>query len=74
MLVLSRKKDERINIGPDVEVVILGINGNRVRLGLIAPPQVPILREELQARAEWAAADEPLEAEAWATEGAGGAK
>lgn len=37
--------------------VILGIQGNRVRLGLIAPSQVLVLREEVQARADWATAE-----------------
>ena len=74
MLVLSRRKDERINIGPDIQVVVLGIQGNRVRLGLVAPPQMPILREELHARAEWASPGEPIEATARETERAGALK
>ena len=61
MLVLTRKKDERINIGSDIQVVILEIQGNRVRLGLVAPPQVPILREELQAHAAWTVPAAPIE-------------
>ncbi len=50
MLVLSRKTQERIIIGEGIEVTILGISGNRVRLGIKAPPEVPILREELECR------------------------
>jgi carbon storage regulator len=54
MLVLTRRKDERINIGKDIQVVVLGIQGNRVRLGLVAPSGVPIRREELQVWADGA--------------------
>ena len=71
MLVLTRRKDERINIGPDIQVAILGIQGNRVRLGIVAPSEVPILREEVQARTEWAIAVGPPEVAACAAETAG---
>jgi carbon storage regulator CsrA len=60
MLVLGRKQHERINIGADIEVVVLTVQGNRVRLGLIAPAEVPILRGELQAHAEQTLPGKPL--------------
>jgi carbon storage regulator len=44
MLVLTRKLGERISIGHDVEVVVLKVSGNRVRLGISAPPDIPIQR------------------------------
>ena len=47
MLVLSRKSHEQIIIGQGIEITVLAIRGNRVRLGINAPPEVPILREEL---------------------------
>lgn len=47
MLVLSRKPGERIQIDKDVTVVVLGISGNRVRLGFEAPPHVSIQRSEI---------------------------
>ena len=47
MLVLTRKVDQRILIGADVEVVVLGIDGDHVRLGIQAPRQIPVLRYEL---------------------------
>jgi carbon storage regulator len=47
MLVLSRKRGERIQIGPDVWVTVLRIDGDKVRLGIEAPPDVTVLREEL---------------------------
>ena len=47
MLVLTRKIDQRIRIGADVEVVVLGIEGDHVKLGIQAPRQIPVLRYEL---------------------------
>lgn len=44
MLVLSRKPGESIRIGKDVEVVVLQVSGNRVRLGVVAPREVPVWR------------------------------
>ena len=48
MLVLSRKTDERIQIGPDICVTILDIKGGRVRLGFEAPRSVRISRDDLR--------------------------
>lgn len=50
MLVLSRKKNERIMIGNDIEVTIVEIRGDRVKLGFIGPQEVPIHREEVYQR------------------------
>ena len=47
MLVLSRKKGERIVIGGEIEVVVLDIQGDRVKLGFNGPLEVPIHRREL---------------------------
>jgi carbon storage regulator CsrA len=47
MLVLSRKRGESIRIGRDVEVTVLEIRGDRVKLGFRGPPEVPIHREEV---------------------------
>jgi len=47
MLVLSRKKGERVVIGPDVYVTVIEIRGDRVKLGFEGPNEVPIHREEL---------------------------
>jgi carbon storage regulator len=47
MLVLTRKLGEIIRIGSDVTVRVLEIRGNQVRLGLEAPPEVKIFREEV---------------------------
>ena len=48
MLVLSRKEGERVKLGDSVVITILGVNGDKVRLGIKAPPNVLVLREELQ--------------------------
>lgn len=51
MLILTRKTNERIFIGDDVVLVVLGIENNRVKLGIDAPSEVTILREEIVADA-----------------------
>lgn len=55
MLVLSRKQNEQIVIGDNIVVKVVDIRGGRIRLGIDAPPEVSIRREELAvqvARAE----------------------
>jgi carbon storage regulator len=52
MLVLSRKQDEVIRIGRDVTVTVLSIGRGRIRLGIEAPSEVPILRGELRSEDE----------------------
>ncbi|RXZ83484.1 carbon storage regulator [Paenibacillaceae bacterium] len=47
MLVLSRKIEESIMIGGNIEVVVLGIEGDQVKLGIKAPKDVNIYRQEL---------------------------
>jgi len=47
MLVLSRKIDEAIILGDDIKVTILGLEDDRVRIGIDAPKDVRIFREEL---------------------------
>lgn len=60
MLVLARKKDESVRVGQDVEVVVLEIRGNLVRLGFRAPQDQVILRTELMPRVEKAARERPV--------------
>ena len=48
MLVLSRKVGERILVGDHVTVTVVRITGGGVRLGIEAPPEMPVIREELQ--------------------------
>lgn len=47
MLVLSRHRDEAIIIGDDIKVVIIEIRGDKVRLGIEAPKDVPVHRQEV---------------------------
>lgn len=52
MLALSRKVDESIIIGNDIEIKILEVKGEQVRIGISAPKTVPIYRKELYAQIE----------------------
>ena len=47
MLVLSRQKDESIMIGDDVEIIIVDVRGDKVRLGITAPKSIPVHRREV---------------------------
>jgi carbon storage regulator len=59
MLVLTRKSNQSIMIGDDVEISVLSVNGEKVRIGIQAPREVPVFRKEiyLNIQAERAAAD-----------------
>ena len=48
MLVLSRKAGERIWIGDDISVTVVRISGGGVRIGIEAPKEMPVVREELK--------------------------
>jgi carbon storage regulator len=50
MLVLSRRLGETLIIGDNVKVTVLGISGNQVRLGIAAPKEVTVHREEVYQR------------------------
>ncbi len=50
MLVLTRKVEQGLVIAGDIHVKILGIDGNRVKVGIAAPKEIPILRDELLER------------------------
>jgi carbon storage regulator len=50
MLVLSRKKNEQILVGKDIRITVVDIRGQRVKLGITAPPEVTVHREELERR------------------------
>jgi carbon storage regulator len=52
MLVLSRKLGERLYIGNDVTIDVLEVRGNRVKLGIAAPPGTPVHRQEIQEKIE----------------------
>ena len=50
MLVLSRKRGETITIGNGVTVTVLSIQGDRVKIGVVAPVEVPVHRQEIHER------------------------
>lgn len=60
MLVLSRKVGEKIVIGGDIVVQVLAVNGGRVRIGIQAPPEVGVWREECVPLDQWGTEDEAL--------------
>jgi carbon storage regulator len=47
MLVLSRKECERIRLGDDIIITVVKVAGDKVRLGIEAPPNILVLRDEL---------------------------
>jgi carbon storage regulator len=52
LLILGRKIGESIIIGDDVTVTVLGVNGGQVRIGVNAPKEVSVHREEIKKRIE----------------------
>ena len=50
MLVLTRRLTESLKIGEEITVTILGVSGNQVRIGIEAPKNVPVDREEIWAK------------------------
>ena len=57
MLILTRRVGETVVIGDDVTVTVLGVKGNQVRLGVNAPKQVAVHREEIYERIQREQAD-----------------
>jgi carbon storage regulator len=58
MLILTRRVGESLMVGDDVTITVLGVKGNQVRVGVKAPKDVAVHREEILTRIEDAAAQE----------------
>lgn len=52
MLALSRKKDEAIIINNDIEITVIEIKGDQVKLGISAPKTIPVYRKEVYVQIE----------------------
>ncbi len=59
MLVLSRKESERIRLGNDIIVTVVRVAGDKVRLGIEAPSNIVVLRDELETHGSGPAAKVP---------------
>ena len=65
MLVLTRKSNQSVMIGDDIELTVLSIMGDKVRIGIQAPREIPVFRKEvyLEIQQEHAAARASAQAE-----------
>ena len=64
MLVLTRKSNQSIMIGDDIEVSVLAIMGEKVRIGIQAPRSIPVFRKEVYLEIQSEREDEPGKARA----------
>jgi carbon storage regulator len=58
MLILSRRENQELRIGDDIQIKVLHLNGGQVRLGIIAPRDISVHREEIYTKIQQEKLDE----------------